>query len=425
MRKTQFPRLVIPLAVVLTSLFNLGLNLVAVLVFLLAFGVGPSGPGCCSRSIVAAAHRDHDRGLDDRLLAVPALPRHGDHLDGAVDRAVLREPGAVPDREGARPRCATCSCSTRSRRCSSWRASGSSTRRARARRGGRRLPLHLLPALAIFVVRLRAGRLGVQARGAADRGGALRRARVVVVVAVAVLAWLGVMERDARLQARACRRSYATASSPAAAGRPAPRAAAQPGRRARRHPRAVYRARGARPRGGRAARGRRAARARQPGGVGVLRLLGDRHAAASAARSPRCAGSTRSTCRVADAASPPARSARRRARSREALRPAAASPSRSRRGGATRAAPRTRPPPAPDRARSARRAGEHDAGDHQREREQPDEAQLGGDLHLERVRVPHGLADRALAQPFHAEAAGTDAVSGWRANASSPTRQYS
>jgi ABC-2 type transport system permease protein len=40
-RKTQFPRLMIPLAVVLTSLFNLGLNLVAVLVFLLAFGVTP------------------------------------------------------------------------------------------------------------------------------------------------------------------------------------------------------------------------------------------------------------------------------------------------------------------------------------------------------------------------------------------------
>jgi ABC-2 type transport system permease protein len=40
-RKTQFPRLVIPLAVVLTSLFNLGLNLVVVLIFLLAFGVTP------------------------------------------------------------------------------------------------------------------------------------------------------------------------------------------------------------------------------------------------------------------------------------------------------------------------------------------------------------------------------------------------
>jgi ABC-2 type transport system permease protein len=40
-RKTQFPRLVIPMAVVLTSLFNLGLNLVVVAIFVLAFGVGP------------------------------------------------------------------------------------------------------------------------------------------------------------------------------------------------------------------------------------------------------------------------------------------------------------------------------------------------------------------------------------------------
>jgi ABC-2 type transport system permease protein len=41
-RKTQFPRLVIPLAVSLTALFNLGLNLVIVLVFLLAYGVDPT-----------------------------------------------------------------------------------------------------------------------------------------------------------------------------------------------------------------------------------------------------------------------------------------------------------------------------------------------------------------------------------------------
>jgi ABC-2 type transport system permease protein len=40
-RKTQFPRLVIPLAVVLTSLFTLGLNLIVVAIFLLAFGVDP------------------------------------------------------------------------------------------------------------------------------------------------------------------------------------------------------------------------------------------------------------------------------------------------------------------------------------------------------------------------------------------------
>jgi ABC-2 type transport system permease protein len=41
-RKTQFPRLVIPLAVVLTSLFNLALNLVVVFVFILAFGIEPA-----------------------------------------------------------------------------------------------------------------------------------------------------------------------------------------------------------------------------------------------------------------------------------------------------------------------------------------------------------------------------------------------
>jgi ABC-2 type transport system permease protein len=40
-RKTQFPRLVIPLAVVLTAVFNLGLNLLVVFGFLLAAGVDP------------------------------------------------------------------------------------------------------------------------------------------------------------------------------------------------------------------------------------------------------------------------------------------------------------------------------------------------------------------------------------------------
>ena len=40
-RKTQFPRLVIPLAVVLTSLFNFAVNLVVVLGFLLAAGISP------------------------------------------------------------------------------------------------------------------------------------------------------------------------------------------------------------------------------------------------------------------------------------------------------------------------------------------------------------------------------------------------
>jgi ABC-2 type transport system permease protein len=40
-RKTQFPRIVIPLAVVLTSLFNLALNLVVVFAFVLGWGIDP------------------------------------------------------------------------------------------------------------------------------------------------------------------------------------------------------------------------------------------------------------------------------------------------------------------------------------------------------------------------------------------------
>jgi ABC-2 type transport system permease protein len=41
-RKTQFPRLVIPLAVVLTAVFNLAVNLVVVFAFLLAAGITPT-----------------------------------------------------------------------------------------------------------------------------------------------------------------------------------------------------------------------------------------------------------------------------------------------------------------------------------------------------------------------------------------------
>ena len=40
-RKTQFPRLAIPLAAVLAGVFNLGLSLIAVFVFFVAYGVGP------------------------------------------------------------------------------------------------------------------------------------------------------------------------------------------------------------------------------------------------------------------------------------------------------------------------------------------------------------------------------------------------
>jgi ABC-2 type transport system permease protein len=41
LRKIRFPRMVIPLAVALNALFNLGLNLIVVFVFVLASGIGP------------------------------------------------------------------------------------------------------------------------------------------------------------------------------------------------------------------------------------------------------------------------------------------------------------------------------------------------------------------------------------------------
>jgi ABC-2 type transport system permease protein len=41
-RKTQFPRLVIPLSIVVTSLFNFAVNLVAVAIFMVAFQVDPT-----------------------------------------------------------------------------------------------------------------------------------------------------------------------------------------------------------------------------------------------------------------------------------------------------------------------------------------------------------------------------------------------
>ena len=40
-RKTQFPRIVIPLSVVLTAFFNLALNLIVVFAFILAYGIDP------------------------------------------------------------------------------------------------------------------------------------------------------------------------------------------------------------------------------------------------------------------------------------------------------------------------------------------------------------------------------------------------
>ena len=94
-RKTQFPRLVIPLAVVLTSLFNLLLNLVVVVIFILAFGVTPTWTWLLFPVVLVLLDGAHDRRLDDRVGAVSPVSGHPDHLGRARDRAVLRHADPV------------------------------------------------------------------------------------------------------------------------------------------------------------------------------------------------------------------------------------------------------------------------------------------------------------------------------------------
>jgi ABC-2 type transport system permease protein len=53
-RKTQFPRLVVPLSIVLTELFNLGLNLLAVFIFIVAYGVDPAWTWLLLPAVVAS-----------------------------------------------------------------------------------------------------------------------------------------------------------------------------------------------------------------------------------------------------------------------------------------------------------------------------------------------------------------------------------
>jgi ABC-2 type transport system permease protein len=53
-RKTQFPRLVIPISTVVTGLFNLGLNLVIVVVFTFVLGVSPAWTWLLFPFVVAA-----------------------------------------------------------------------------------------------------------------------------------------------------------------------------------------------------------------------------------------------------------------------------------------------------------------------------------------------------------------------------------
>ena len=89
-RKIQFPRLAIPLSVVLLAFFNLCLNLIVVMIFALAAGVRPMLSWLELPLIVA--------------LLVVLVDRHRDAAVGAV-RAI----SATSSRSG---RCSARSCST-------------------------------------------------------------------------------------------------------------------------------------------------------------------------------------------------------------------------------------------------------------------------------------------------------------------------
>ena len=177
-RKTQFPRLVIPLSTVLTGAFNLCLNLVVVFVFILAFGVDPTWTWllfplallCSSSSrrrssmVLSVLYvRFRDVAIIwtvvaqvlfyatpilypvDRLPTTPSI----EHLLMINPLAVIFEQVRVwilPNRR---------------RRPPSRPPAASS---------------HLLPAAAIFVGVCVFARLDLQPRGAADRRGALDRA---------------------------------------------------------------------------------------------------------------------------------------------------------------------------------------------------------------------------------------------------------
>ena len=113
-RKIQFPRLVIPLSVVLLALFNLALNLIVVFVFPLIAGVRPMLSWLELPLIVIDAGGVRHGHRDAAVRAVRALPRHPADLGSLQPGAVLRLAGDHPDRNGARScppdRCCTSTC---------------------------------------------------------------------------------------------------------------------------------------------------------------------------------------------------------------------------------------------------------------------------------------------------------------------------
>ncbi len=90
LRKMHFPRLVIPISVVLTALFNLGLNLIVVAIFALSAGVHPM-LSWLELPLILGALIAFSTGIGDAALgAVRALPRHPADLGSDLPDPVLR-----------------------------------------------------------------------------------------------------------------------------------------------------------------------------------------------------------------------------------------------------------------------------------------------------------------------------------------------
>ena len=97
LRKIQFPRVVVPLATVLTALFNMLINLVAVAVFVVAVGVRPHWTWLLFPLVGGAGHPG-GRHVDAALVALRPLPRREADLGGDPAAAVLRIADPLRDR---------------------------------------------------------------------------------------------------------------------------------------------------------------------------------------------------------------------------------------------------------------------------------------------------------------------------------------
>ena len=94
LRKIRFPRLVIPTATVLTAVFNLALNLVVVLIFMLASGVEPHASWIQAPLLIVAADRVRARARDAGLGALRALSRYQADLGCRPADDLLRDAAA-------------------------------------------------------------------------------------------------------------------------------------------------------------------------------------------------------------------------------------------------------------------------------------------------------------------------------------------